>query len=201
MIRCIGRRRIERASHGVAALALLGTGVLGLVGCAPPPNDEARRRVRLLAQDPIKTVQPPGGRLLRQSRDAGHGMSPGGDADPVVVWVYSFSGDTRAAALSVAEQIRQAGWTVTPTCDTTTGSFSLGGGKRFDRFDARLGADVGVTPNVPASDGLPAQNAKPQVRIILTTPYPNDYVSSTPTEAALGEPRPRGPDCLLDPPG
>lgn len=127
-------------------------------------------------------------------------MSPGGQADPTVTWVYSFSGDTRAAALSVAEQIRQAGWTVTARCDTTTGSFSMAGGKRFDRFDARLIVTVGVTPPSPASDGLPAQDASPKVRIILTTPYPDEYVSSAPTEPSPSEPLPSGPDCLLDPP-
>ncbi len=193
-------RRSGRTRPVVAALVLLGCGVVGLVGCAPPPNDEARRRVRVLTQDRIKTVRPPGGRLLRHSRDAGHEMSPGGQADPTVVWVYSFSGDTRAAALSVAGQIRQAGWTLTTRCDTTTGSFSMGGGKRFDKFDAGLGASVEVTPASPASDGLPARNAAPQVTIILTTPYPYEYASGTTTEPSPSEPLPSEPDCLLDPP-
>lgn len=193
--------RLGRTSHLVATLVLLGTGVVGLVGCGPT-SDEAKRRVRVLAEDPIKKVRPPEGRLLRQNREAGHGMSPGGAADTTEVSrVYSFSGDTRTAALSVAGQIRQAGWTVTATCDTTTGSFSLAGRKSFDTFDASMRATIEVTQASPARDGIRAYDAEPQVSILLWTPYADEHRSGSRMGPPPLAPTPGTSDCLVDPPG
>lgn len=189
----IQRCRFRIAVVLVAAFALVTP------GCGPPANDEAKRRVGIIAEDPIKTIMPPGGRLLSESATAGHEPNVGGPGRPTVSRTYSFVGDTRSTAISIVEQVRRVGWRVFPQCDDVDGAFIVTGGKEMEGFRASFEAQVWIRP---ASAGYPAMKlpptpAGPLVSLAISATYPEDEVATT-RVAAPPTTTPEGalPDCL-----
>ena len=181
------------------AVVLVAAFVLVTAACGPPADDAAKRRVRLIAEDAIETMMPPGGRLLSESETAGHEPNIGGPGEPTVTRTYSFVGDTRSTAISIVEQVRRAGWRVFPHCDAVDGAFILTGGKDMEGFRGSFQAQVWVRP---ASAGDPATNLPPRaaerlVSLAISTAYPEDDVATT-RAAAPQTPSLEGalPDCL-----
>lgn len=149
------------------AVTVLCAGVLWPACKSASP--EAREREQLLADDALKGLAVPGGELRRETSTAG---KSGGDDDVTVKRVYTVSGDLKAAAVSVLQQAREFGWTVTANCDAAGDDFVLLGVKDVEGFQATFSAVVWVRP----------QTGEPEVEVEITAPYPDDEPEPPPSQ-------------------
>lgn len=181
---------------GIASLAGLVLSVAAVLlalqfltnGCRPPPaSDAARERARVLLEDPIRSVLPPGGELLFEGSDPGHPRdAPFAVVDPSVARHFRFSGDQRSVGRSLVQQLRQLGWSVRADCAGDT--IRVYGREQLTDFTATAEfsffSDV-LRSDAPSGSGASSSAATTLLFEQLRAPYPgygSDRASDYPKE-------------------